>query len=70
VILALHPGTRVPLERAGVAVPGVRVVEPLGHRTSITLQLHAAAVITDSGGVTREATWLTSPCLVLRPSTE
>jgi UDP-N-acetylglucosamine 2-epimerase len=71
VILALHPGTRVPMERAGVSLPpGVRVVEPLGYRTSITLQLHAAAVITDSGGVTREASWLGTPLLVLRPSTE
>ena len=43
VILALHPGTRVALETAGVALPpGVHVVEPLGYRTSLTLQLHAA----------------------------
>ena len=70
-ILALHPGTRVPLESSGVVLPpGVRIVEPLGYRTSITLQLHAAAVITDSGGVQREAAWLGTPCLVLRPATE
>jgi UDP-N-acetylglucosamine 2-epimerase len=71
VILALHPGTRVALEGAGIVLPpGVRVVEPLGYRTSLTLQLHAAAVITDSGGVQREAAWLGTPCLVLRSSTE
>jgi UDP-GlcNAc3NAcA epimerase len=71
VILALHPGTRVALEGAGLVLPpGVRVVEPLGYRTSLTLQLHAAAVITDSGGVQREAAWLGTPCLVLRPTTE
>jgi UDP-GlcNAc3NAcA epimerase len=71
VILPLHPGTRAALERAGVVLPpGVRVVEPLGYRTSLTLQLHAAAVITDSGGVQREAAWLGTPCLVLRPATE
>jgi UDP-GlcNAc3NAcA epimerase len=71
VILALHPGTRVALEGAGIVLPpGIRVVEPLGYRTSLTLQLHAAAVITDSGGVQREAAWLGTPCLVLRSSTE
>jgi UDP-N-acetylglucosamine 2-epimerase len=71
VILALHPGTRVALENAGVEFPpGVHVVEPLGYRTSLTLQLHAAAVITDAGGVQRETAWLGTPCLVLRSTTE
>ena len=36
----------------------------------MTLQLHAAAVLTDSGGVQREAAWLGVPCLVLRSTTE
>jgi UDP-N-acetylglucosamine 2-epimerase len=71
VILALHPGTRVALEGARIVLPpSVRLVEPLGYRTSLTLQLHAAAVITDSGGVQREAAWLGTPCLVLRSTTE
>ena len=48
----------------------VQVVQPLGYRTSLTLQLHAAAVVTDSGGVQREAAWLGTPCLVLRSTTE
>ena len=48
----------------------MKVVEPLGYRTSLTLQLHAAAVVTDSGGVQREAAWLGTPCLVLRSTTE
>ena len=70
VVLALHPGTRLALERAAVVLPpDIRVVEPLGYRTSLTLQLHAAAVITDSGGVQREAAWLGTPCLVLRSTT-
>jgi UDP-N-acetylglucosamine 2-epimerase len=48
----------------------VTVVEPQGYRTSLALQLHAAAVLTDSGGVQREAAWLGVPCLVLRGTTE
>jgi UDP-N-acetylglucosamine 2-epimerase len=46
------------------------VVEPQGYRTTMTLQLHAAAVLTDSGGVQRESAWLGVPCLVLRETTE
>jgi UDP-N-acetylglucosamine 2-epimerase len=45
-------------------------VDPLGYRTTLVLQLHAAAVLTDSGGVQREAAWLGTPCLVLRDTTE
>jgi UDP-N-acetylglucosamine 2-epimerase len=71
VILALHPGTRAAIEAAGITLPpGIRVVDPLGYRTSLTLQLHAAAVITDSGGIQRESAWLGTPCLVLRSATE
>jgi UDP-N-acetylglucosamine 2-epimerase len=71
VVLALHPGTREALARAGIGQgPGVIVSEPLGYRTSLALQLHAAAVVTDSGGVQRETAWLGTPCLVLRDRTE
>jgi UDP-GlcNAc3NAcA epimerase len=71
VVLALHPGTRAALAAEGVDVPeSICVVEPQGYRTTLALQLHAAAVLTDSGGVQREAAWLGVPCLVLRPTTE
>ncbi len=71
VILALHPGTGIVLDREHVTLgPDVIVVEPQGYRTSLALQLHAAAVLTDSGGVQREAAWLGVPCLVLRDATE
>ncbi len=71
VVLPLHPGTRVVLERVRADPgPDVAVVEPLGYRSSLALQLHAAAVLTDSGGVQRESAWLGTPCLVLRSTTE
>ncbi|HET9436060.1 MAG TPA: UDP-N-acetylglucosamine 2-epimerase (non-hydrolyzing) [Candidatus Limnocylindrales bacterium] len=70
-VLALHPGTRIAMARAGISAgPDVHLVEPQGYRTSIALQLHAAAVLTDSGGVQREAAWLGVPCLVLRGTSE
>jgi UDP-N-acetylglucosamine 2-epimerase len=71
VVLALHPGTRAVLGTLGLEMPpNVSIVEPLGYRSSIAAQLHAAAVLTDSGGVQREAAWLGTPCLVLRTTTE
>ncbi len=71
VVLALHPGTRAAMDAAGLATgEGVRVIAPQGYRMTLALQLHAAAVLTDSGGVQREAAWLDVPCLVLRSTTE
>ena len=71
VVLALHPGTQTALDATDLPLgPDVCVVRPLSYRSSLTLQLHAAAVLTDSGGIQREAGWLGVPCLVLRSSTE
>ena len=71
VVLALHPGTAAALASAGIPLaPEVHVVPPQGYRTTLSLQLHAAAVLTDSGGVQREAAWLGVPCLILRERTE
>lgn len=71
VVLALHPGTRAAMHGVGSSLgPNVHVVEPQGYRMTLALQLHAAAVLTDSGGVQREASWLGVPCLVLRGTTE
>jgi UDP-N-acetylglucosamine 2-epimerase len=71
VILALHPGTRAVMATMGASLPpNVHAVAPQGYRSTLALQLHAAAVLTDSGGVQREAAWLGTPCLVLRGTTE
>jgi UDP-GlcNAc3NAcA epimerase len=71
VVLALHPGTRAALDAAGLTLPDrVAVIEPQAYRSSLALQLHAAAVLTDSGGVQRESAWLGVPCLILRTTTE
>jgi UDP-GlcNAc3NAcA epimerase len=71
VVLALHPGTAAALDAAGIRLADdVHVIAPQGYRTTLTLQLHAAAILTDSGGVQREAAWLGVPCLILRDRTE
>jgi UDP-N-acetylglucosamine 2-epimerase len=71
VVLSLHPGTKHALDEHGSVLAGtIHVLPPLGYRTTLALQLHAAAVVTDSGGVQREAAWLGVPALVLRDTTE
>ena len=70
-VLAMHPGTLAAVEATGMSLgPDVIVTAPFGYRSSLALQLHAAAVLTDSGGVQREAGWLGVPCLILRSTTE
>jgi UDP-N-acetylglucosamine 2-epimerase (non-hydrolysing) len=68
----VHPRTRARLERHGRgAVPtGVALMEPLGYLQFLALQRHATLVITDSGGVQEETTFLGVPCLTVRENTE
>lgn len=74
-VLPLHPRTRARLEAFGLmdgltAGGRIRVAEPLGYLEFISLAQGAAAVITDSGGIQEETTFLGIPCLTLRPNTE
>jgi UDP-N-acetylglucosamine 2-epimerase len=73
VVLALHPRTRLALEREGIwgeQNGGLRLVPPVGYLESLALARQAAAVVTDSGGLQREAYWLGTPCVTLRDETE
>jgi UDP-GlcNAc3NAcA epimerase len=71
VLLPLHPRTLKAVERAGFAPAGLlRPGPPLGHREVMALARGASAVITDSGGLQREAYWLGVPCIVLRDACE
>ncbi|HET7290788.1 MAG TPA: UDP-N-acetylglucosamine 2-epimerase (non-hydrolyzing) [Vicinamibacteria bacterium] len=75
VVFAVHPRTRQRLADFALlsrleAAPELRLVEPLGYHDSICLTEKAAAVLTDSGGLQEETTYLGVPCLTLRPNTE
>ena len=70
-LLAAHPRTTAALERLRYAPPTcVRLAEPLGYLESVGLARHAAVVVTDSGGLQREAYWLGVPCITVRRETE
>ena len=72
VIFPVHPRTRQRLIDLQFAetTPNLCLIEPLGYLDFLTLQKHAAAVITDSGGVQEETTFLGVPCLTMRANTE
>lgn len=73
VVFAIHPRTRAALERAGSRPDiggALRVVPAVGYLECLAHTAHAAAVVTDSGGVQREAYWLGAPCVTLRTETE
>jgi UDP-GlcNAc3NAcA epimerase len=67
VVFPAHPRTRSLL--AGVP-PNVRLVEPLGYLDMAALASQARVIVTDSGGLQKEAYWYGVPCVTARPSTE
>ncbi len=74
-LFPVHPRTKGNLEKFGLfdsldSSLGVRLTEPLDYFTFISLVTAARALLTDSGGIQEETTYLGIPCLTLRPNTE
>ena len=69
-VFPVHPRTRPQLEAIGVAGDNIRLVEPLGYVDFVSLLSRARLVLTDSGGLQEESTFLGVPCLTLRDNTE
>jgi UDP-N-acetylglucosamine 2-epimerase (non-hydrolysing) len=70
-IFPVHPRTR---DRWGAQLkacnPNLQAIDPLGYLEFLALQKHAKVVVTDSGGIQEETTFLGTPCLTLRENTE
>lgn len=72
VVFPMHPRTRKNVEAFGLEglLAGVRVTEPMGYLDFVGLVARARFVLTDSGGIQEETTYLGVPCLTLRQNTE
>lgn len=71
VVLPLHPRTKGVLDQLKLPVPpSVHLVPPVGYRDMLQLERFATVIVTDSGGVQKEAYMMGIPCITLRDSTE
>ena len=70
VVVPLHPRTRQAAERLGVRLDALAVIDPVGFLDMHQLLANAAEVLTDSGGVQKEAYFHRVPCVTLRGETE
>jgi UDP-GlcNAc3NAcA epimerase len=71
VVFPVHPRTHEVIDRAGIALPdNVHATDPIGYREMVALETGAELILTDSGGVQKEAYFAGTPCVTLRESTE
>jgi UDP-N-acetylglucosamine 2-epimerase (non-hydrolysing) len=70
VIFPIHPRTSKIFNKAGIKALNIHTIDPLGYLEFNYLIKHAKGVITDSGGITEEATVMNVPCMTLRDNTE
>ncbi|OPZ97921.1 MAG: UDP-2,3-diacetamido-2,3-dideoxy-D-glucuronate 2-epimerase [Bacteroidetes bacterium ADurb.Bin408] len=71
IVFAIHPRTAKNLKTYCITIPNnIIITEPLGYFDFLALLQHTAKVITDSGGIQKEAYFAAKPCITLRPETE
>jgi UDP-N-acetylglucosamine 2-epimerase (non-hydrolysing) len=70
VVFPVHPRTRARLDAGAAAHPALQLMEPVGYVDFLALEAGARGVITDSGGVQEETSFLGVPCFTMRAGTE
>ncbi|MBH8604128.1 non-hydrolyzing UDP-N-acetylglucosamine 2-epimerase [Thermoactinomyces sp. CICC 10522] len=71
-VLPLHPRTKGKMAPMGLAItnPNVKLIEPVGYLDMLQLEVNAKKILTDSGGVQKEAFFAKVPCITMRDETE
>lgn len=71
IILPLHPRTRKYIKDYNIKIgSNISVIEPVGYLEMISLEMHCEKIVTDSGGVQKEAFFMSKPCITMREQTE
>jgi UDP-N-acetylglucosamine 2-epimerase (non-hydrolysing) len=70
IVFPAHPRTQQRMKDFGVVTENFKVCPPLSYMEFLALELRAVAVVTDSGGIQEETTYLNVPCLTVRENTE
>ncbi len=71
IVLPMHPRTKKYIESYGLSIgENVSVIDPIGYLDMINLEMHAEKIVTDSGGVQKEAFFMKKPCITMRDQTE
>ena len=70
VIFPIHPHTKKQIKSFGLRIDGITTIDPVKYSQMLRLLCDANLLITDSGGLQKEAYWLDTPCVTIRESTE
>jgi len=71
VVFPVHPRTSKALEKLGLSIPrDIEILPPIGYLDTLFLEKNARVVLTDSGGMQKEAFFFTTPCVTMRDETE
>lgn len=70
IVLPLHPRTKKVLENYNIVPKNLCLIEPVGYFDMLYLESHCDGILTDSGGVQKEACFFEKPCITLRDETE
>ncbi len=76
IIFPIHPRTKERIEKLDKSIIGalstsrVKMIEPVGYLNMLLMEKHARLILTDSGGIQKEAYWFNVPCVTLREETE
>jgi len=70
VVIPMHPRTKKKIESSKISLNGLKIINPVSYLDMLLLEKNAKVILTDSGGIQKEAYWFKVPCVTLRNETE